>query len=320
MPPASCSLRTAIISAPMQVRIDEMKAPSAGNDQVVVRLQGCGICGSNVPVWEGRPWFQYPLEPGAPGHEGWGFIHQVGTNVRELSVGDRVAVLSTHAFADYDVVSSNDVVALPGELDAVPFPAEPLACAMNVFRRSDIRAGQSIAIVGIGFLGALLVQLATNAGASVTAISRRDLALDLALGFGAKEVVQWDGSSEQPPSLRNRQFDCVIEVVGKQEALDLAVQLTTVRGRLVIAGYHQDGKRQVDMQLWNWRGLDVINAHERDPRIYRQGMKDAIDAVLSGALTPSPLYTHAYPLEDIGQAFETVRERRDGCMKTLVLA
>ena len=59
--------------------------------------------------------------------------------------------------------------------------------------------------------------------------------------------------------------DRVIEAVGKQWPLDLAAELTREGGRLVIAGYHQDGPRQVNMQLWNWRGFDVANAHERDP-------------------------------------------------------
>ena len=69
--------------------------------------------------------------------------------------------------------------------------------------------------------------------------------------------------------------DRVIEAVGKQWPLDLAGEITRERGRLIIAGYHQDGPRQVNMWLWNWRGLDVINAHERDPKIYMQGRNRA---------------------------------------------
>ena len=75
----------------------------------------------------------------------------------------------------------------------------------------------------------------------------------------------------------------VIEATGKQWPLDLAAELTAERGRLVIAGYHQDGPRQVNMQLWNWRGLDVINAHERDPAIYVHGVRAAVAAVAGGA-------------------------------------
>ena len=58
----------------------------------------------------------------------------------------------------------------------------------------------------------------------------------------------------------------------------------------MIAGYHQDGPRQVNMQLWNWRGLDVINAHERDPAVYVQGIREAVEAVAAGRLDPAALH------------------------------
>ena len=111
----------------------------------------------------------------------------------------------------------------------------------------------------------------------------------------------------------------VIEAVGAQWPLDLATDLTRVRGRLVIAGYHQDGPRQVNMQLWNWRGLDVINAHERDPQIYVEGIRGAVEAVSSGILDPTLLYTHTFPLHQLDDAFEIMRERPDGFLKALVL-
>src|SRR6185369_17576014 len=89
---------------------------------------------------------------------------------------------------------------------------------------------------------------------------------------------------------QGRGCECVIEAAGKQESLDLASEITSERGRLVIAGYHQDGPRQVNMQLWNWRGLDVINAHERDPKNYVRGIRSAVEAIASGVLNPSRLY------------------------------
>ena len=112
--------------------------------------------------------------------------------------------------------------------------------------------------------------------------------------------------------------DHVIEAVGKQWPLDLSAELTRERGRLVIAGYHQDGPRQVNMQLWNWRGLDVINAHERDRAVYVQGIREAVDAVSSGRLDPGPLYTHVFPLERLGDALDATRDRPDGFLKALV--
>jgi threonine dehydrogenase-like Zn-dependent dehydrogenase len=111
----------------------------------------------------------------------------------------------------------------------------------------------------------------------------------------------------------------VIEATGKQWPLDLSAELTRERGRLVIAGYHQDGPRQVNMQLWNWRGLDVVNAHERDPAIYADGVREAVRAVAIGELDPGPLLTHVYPLSRLDDALTATRDRPDGFMKAIVV-
>ncbi len=86
----------------------------------------------------------------------------------------------------------------------------------------------------------------------------------------------------------------------------------------MIAGYHQDGPRQVNMRLWNWRGLDVINAHERDPAIYVEGMRAAIDRDRSGRLDPNTSCTHHFPLERLGEALDATRDRPDGFLKAVV--
>lgn len=315
-------MRAAQLAGPREIRLAEAAIPTPARGQIRVRLEGTGVCGSNLAPWQGREWFTYPFAAGAPGHEGWGRVDALGEGVTQLAVGDRVAVLSEHAYAEYDVASADSAVRLPASLDAIPFPAEPLGCAMNVFRRSDVRAGQDVVIVGIGFLGALLTALASAAGARVIAVSRRPFALDVARQMGAAELVAMDDHGkviERVKALTGEEgSERVIEVVGAQWPLDLAGELTRVRGRLVIAGYHQDGPRQVDMQLWNWRGLDVVNAHERDPRVYLEGMRMAVDAVASGALDPSPLYTHTLPLDALGDAFRLMEERPDGFLKALV--
>jgi threonine dehydrogenase-like Zn-dependent dehydrogenase len=266
----------------------------------------------------------FPTKPGDLGHEGWGVVDAVGEEVDAVAAGDRVAAISYRAYADYDIAEADAVVRLPESLAGQPFPGEPLGCAMNIFRRSDIQAGQTVAIVGIGFLGAILTRLATDAGARVIAISRRSYSLDVARRFGAAELVAMDDHRaiiERVKDLTGGVFcDRAIEAVGKQWPLDLAAELTRERGRLVVAGYHQDGPRQVNMWLWNWRGLDVINAHERDPAVYVQGIREAVEAVASGRLDPMPLYTHAFPLDRLGEALDATRDRPDGFLKALVTA
>jgi NADPH2:quinone reductase len=313
----------AVFAGPRRLRVEPILTPLPGPGEVRVRLEGCGVCASNLPVWEGRPWFEYPFTPGAPGHEGWGRIDAVGAGVEDLAVGDRVAMLSEHAYAQHDIAAAANVVRLPPELDGRDFPGEPLGCALNILERSGIRAGETVAVVGVGFLGALLIRLAADAGARVIALSRRPYALNIARRQGAAETIS---SNDFRDAVRRTKAltgeagcDGVIEVAGEQSTLDLASELTKVRGRLVIAGYHQDGPRQVNMQLWNWRGLDVVNAHERDPRAYLGGMRKAVEAVATGRLDPSPLYTHRVRLAELPMAFQLMRERPDGFMKAVLI-
>jgi threonine dehydrogenase-like Zn-dependent dehydrogenase len=231
-------------------------------------------------------------------------------------------MLSYHAFAEYDLARADEVAPLPRSLMGKPFPGEALASAMNVFRRAQAAPGENVAIVGVGFLGALLTQLAARSGARVIAVSRRAFALDIAREMGAAETIALDdyrrAIEEVVDLTQGRCCDLVIEATGEQAPLDLAAELTRKRGRLVVAGYHQGGPRQVNMQLWNWRGLDVINAHERDPRVYVAGMREAVDAVAHERLNPAPLYTHIFSLNQIDQAMKVTRARPDGFLKTLI--
>ena len=139
----------------------------------------------------------------------------------------------------YDVAPAASLVPLPPSLDSLPFPGEALGCAMNVFRRADIRAGQNVAVVGVGFLGALLVQMAARAGARVAAVSRRPVALEMARAFGAEDTLPLEPGvgTRLRERTGGRGYERVIEAVGHQTALDLASELAAERGRLVIAGY-----------------------------------------------------------------------------------
>jgi threonine dehydrogenase-like Zn-dependent dehydrogenase len=290
---------------------------------VRIRLEGCGVCASNLTPWEGPDWMQFPTDPGALGHEGWGVVDAVGEGVAGLNAGDRVGALSGKAYAQYDVAESSQVVKIPASLTDVDLPLEPFGCAMNVFRRSDVQAGQTVAIIGIGFLGAILVKLASDAGARVIAVSRRQESLDLARPMGAAETIRMHDHwqiLERVREFTNGAFcDRVIEAVGKQWPLDLAAELTREGGRLVIAGYHQDGPRQVNMQLWNWRGFDVANAHERDPAVSVRGMREAVEAIEKGVIDPQLLITHRYPLDRLDDALNATRDRPGNFVKAVVI-
>lgn len=314
-------MRAAVLAGPRRLELADVARPDPGPGEVLVRLEGCGVCGSNLVPWQGREWFRYPFAPGAPGHEGWGLVAALGQEVTGLAEGERVALLSGAAFAEYDVAPANRVVRVPEAIRG-PFPGEALGCGANVFRRSAIRAGDTVAVVGTGFIGLVALRLAVLAGARVLALSRRGSALALASAFGAVEALGTRDAAaaiERVKALTGERLcDVVIEAVGNQEALDLSSELVREGGRLVVAGYHQDGPRTVNMGLWNWRGIDVVNAHERDPRVQREGVLAAVGAVAEGRLDPSPLYTR-FPLDRANEAFQAMEERPDGFVKALVI-
>ena len=316
-------MRAAVLTGAGKLMIEDVPVPEPGPGQVRVRVEGCGVCASNLVPWAGPGWMRFPTEPGALGHEGWGVIDAVGMGVNDFKCSDRVGFLSERAYAQFDIADASKVVKIPEALKDLDLPLEPFGCAMNIFKRSDIAAGQTLAIVGIGFLGSVLVALASNAGARVIAISRRQESLELARLMGPIHAIPMNDHQEiieRVRELTNGRFcDRVIEAVGKQWPLDLAAELTCERGRLIIAGYHQDGPREVNMQLWNWRGFDVINAHERDPSVSVQGMREAVAAIEAGLIDPKMLITHHYPLERLDEALNATRDRPGNFVKAVIV-
>jgi threonine dehydrogenase-like Zn-dependent dehydrogenase len=141
--------------------------------------------------------------------------------------------------------------------------------------------------------------------------------------MGAAETVTYRGIDDTERDVLDvtggELCDVVVEAVGAQHPLDLAGRLTRVRGRLVIAGFHQDGARTADIQLWNWRGIDVVNAHERSVATRRHGIEEAVEAISAGTIDPTPLYTHEYELDGLAAAMDAMVTRPDGFMKALVL-
>ncbi|KMQ50199.1 Zinc-dependent alcohol dehydrogenase [Chitinispirillum alkaliphilum] len=313
----------AVCSAPGNFSVEQVRVGTPGENEVLVRVEGCGVCNSNLPLWEGREWFTYPMEPGSPGHEGWGTVEKCGKGADKFALGDRVTFLSSHAFSAFDIVHKDNIVALPSELDGQPFPGEPLGCAVNVVERADVGVNDTVAVVGTGFMGVLVARLCHLKGARVIAVSRRNSSLKIARQYGVDEAVKmedyWNVIDQINKLTDGRGCSRVIEATGNQMYLDLASEIIATRGRLVIAGYHQDGLRSVNMQNWNWKGIDVINAHERDNSVYIKGIAKAVELVANGSIDLTPLLTHFYSMSSLNQAFEKMRQCPEGFIKAVVL-
>ena len=91
---AAVQMHAGVIAGPGQFALRNADRPEPGPGQVLLRMEGSGVCASSLPLWEGREWFSYPQPPGAPGHEGWGRVAALGQGVSGLSEGDRVAALT----------------------------------------------------------------------------------------------------------------------------------------------------------------------------------------------------------------------------------
>ncbi len=315
-------MKVAEIVSPRNVKILDRPVPVPNDEEVVVRLKGSGLCVSNLPVWEGREWFSYPLEPGAPGHEGFGVVEQTGARTGGLLKGDKVALISYHAYAEYDKTHVSNVVKVPELRNGDPFPGEPLACAVNVLKRSAIQSGQTVVIIGAGFLGCLLIQLLKAEGVRIVAVSRRKSSLEFAEKAGADQLVPFGDVYSTARAIREvckEGIPRLIEATGEQTAIDLGTEIISEGGKLIIAGYHQGGLRSINLQSWNWKGIDVINAHERNQRVYAEGLREAVRKAEAGILRPEELITHFFELKELNEAFEILHTRPEGFLKAVIV-
>jgi threonine dehydrogenase-like Zn-dependent dehydrogenase len=327
-------MASAILSRPCHFEIRDTPIPDPGPRQLRIRLLGSGIGPLDLAAWQDFPSTlptllnqpHDPLPPGAPGREGWGIIDTLGSDLgkTDLQPGQPVACFTTRAFAEYDIAPANAIVPLPEPLHSLPFPAHPLAGAINTFRRAFIESGTQVAILGGGFLSLLLIQLARLAQATIIVLSRNPAALQKAKALGATHTILLNHTREPiAQTLLNLTggtlCDTVIETTGHQYPLTLASALARTRGRLIIAGHHCDAPRQIDLPLWNQRSLDIINAHAHTPRLRIESLREAVTAVATGLLNPTPLYTHRLPLAQINQAMHLYQQRPPGYTKALLL-
>jgi propanol-preferring alcohol dehydrogenase len=213
-------MKAAVVTAfnqPLEVLERDMPRPGPG--QVLVRMEACGLCHTDIHAVHGD-WPVRPVVPFVPGHEGIGIVEERGDDVRTPRVGDRVAIpwlgfacgdcrycidgretlcerqqnsgySVDGAFAEYAVASSRFVVPVPEGISAVD--AAPLSCAgvttYKALKIARIVPTERVAVFGIGGLGHLAVQYARLMGALVTAVDVEADKLDLAETLGADQMV-----------------------------------------------------------------------------------------------------------------------------------
>jgi threonine dehydrogenase-like Zn-dependent dehydrogenase len=277
------------------------------------------MCTSELDMFEGlNPSLTYPR---LLGHEVSGVVDAVGEGVEGLRAGDRVALYAEGAgYAESVVVPAAWAVKLsPG----IPFEhalGEPIACSVNGVRKVNPEIGDSVALVGCGFMGLILLQVFRARGAGLLiAVDRRESMLDLARQLGATHTFGPDEAAREVKKLTGqRGVDVGVEAAGVQATLDLTVQLVRMEGTLEVFGFHQGAPRQVDWGYWNWMAFRVVNGHTRSAHIYVEGIRIGMGMLGRGQLDMSPLVTHRFGLKDINRGFETASAKEEGFVKGVI--
>ena len=286
--------------------------PEPGPGEVVVRVEVSGICASELPVWITGP--EGP--PRRLGHEAVGTVARVGETVSRWHEGDLVTGLMSPAYAEYVSAAADLLLPVPAGIAPEHVLGEPIGCLVNAMRRTRLELGDRVAIVGLGYMGLGTLQLVALRGASrILAIDVRQEALDVARSLGADEAVL--PNAVDPADLDGREdpgrgFDVVFEGSGTQAGLDLAGRLVRQHGILSIVGYHQGGSRRVDMQSWNFKAIDVVNAHVRLDADRMSAMAAGLALIEAGKLDTGRLVTHRYALRDIDSAFTDLETKPAG--------
>ena len=311
-------MKVAVLQSPHTFDVVETEVPDIAPDEVLVRVVNCGVCASELDMWEGKagvfPWF--------PGHEVSGVVEEVGSEVETLRPGDAVAAWVTQrGFAEYVAVKAE--FCLPA--DGVPLDlalGEPVACAVNTVELANPSLGDDVVVFGAGFMGNLVQKRVDLQGPRrLIVVDPRDDALARARELGATHTLS-PGRDDVPAAVRelteSRGADVTFEVTGVQAPLEMLGEVTRMSGKLVIVGYHQGEPRRVPLGHWNWMAFTIVNAHFREIETIMRGMRIGMRLLTSGRLSLDGLVSHRFPLVEIGDAFETAHAKPDGFVKATV--
>jgi L-iditol 2-dehydrogenase len=300
-------MRVAVLNAPRRLELVEQPVREPGPGEVLLRVASCGVCASELDMWEGRSDVEYPR---FPGHEVSGVVER-GDG---FEPGDRVAAWVTErGFADYVIVKA-EYCFPAGDVPLDVALAEPLACAVNAVELAAPALGDDVVIVGAGFMGNLVQKLVQLKGPrELIVVDTRPDALERARRLGATQIL--DARDE---ALYDIEADVAFEVTGAQPALDTLADVTRMGGKVVIVGFHQGGIRELPLGAWNWMAYEIVNAHFRDVGTIMRGMRQGMRLLTSGRIVLDDLVTHRFDLARVNEAFATAAEKPPGFVKATV--
>ncbi len=261
-------MKAAVFYGRHELKVEEMAKPTITADEVLIEVKACGVCGTDVHIFEGSDGAAKVYPPEILGHEYSGLICEVGENVTNFKVGDRVCVdpnmycgkcvpcrdgkvhfcenmLSygvtlKGGFAQYSAVNERQVYKLSENTNYIAGAmVEPLACCLHGIDMCDIKQGEKVVVVGGGLIGLLMLQLATISGASAVAVlepspEKREQAKKLGAALCIDPITE-----DVKKVLSDNGFDdvsVVIECVGKTQTIENAIDIVGKGGTVMMFG------------------------------------------------------------------------------------
>jgi L-iditol 2-dehydrogenase len=310
---------SAVLVEPGRIDIVERQLPAVGPTDVLVEVTECGVCASDVDHWLGRSDRKMPA---ALGHEPAGVVVEIGKYVEAVAPGDRVACWADGGGYSQALVVDERYCIAVGDECRYPALAEPLGCVVNAVELAAPSLADDIVIIGAGFMGNLVQLVVQLRGPkSITVADVRAAALERAARLGATctvDALAEDFGGRIAEITGGPGADIAFEVTGVNAGLDLAEAATRMSGKLCIVGYHQGGKREINLGYWNWMAFNIINAHFRDEATILSGMREAIGLLTRRSFDVASLVTNVYPLDRIEEAFEAAAGRSSSFVKAVI--
>ncbi len=312
------------VGAPLE--LVERDVPQPGPGEARVRVQACGVCGSDLFLQKGG--FGADKLPVVPGHEAAGVVDAVGDGVSAVAAGDQVALYYidnapdaprpnlgpgvTRMGVDVDGAFAEYVVRPASTLIVPPAPVDPATLAVltdavgtpyhALARIARVQAGETVVVLGIGGIGSNAVQVARGLGARVIAVSRSAEKLALARELGAEAAVTLDRAREAIGPVGP---DVVVQCADSAELDEAAIALGGYGARIVLVGASVDAFRARSSDFI-WRELSVMGSRGFTP----DDIRAVIDLHLAGALRTDHLTAARRPLEEGNEALEDLRAGR----------
>lgn len=323
-------MKAVLLDAPKRWRVTEMPDPVSSDDEVIVAVSACGVCGTDRHLFEGEFPATFPI---VPGHELAGEVVAVGKQVQHVKVGDFVAVhpnkpcrtcpfcregeehLCEHlkaygihlpgGFAQFVAVRAENVHPAEGLTPLQAAWAEPLSCCLHGLRKVGVRTGERVLVLGCGPIGLLFVQLVLLHGAAaVAAVDVSSTRREAAKKTGATWTLAPDELEAYGNDIAPNGFPLVIEASGNPQAAALGLRWVRAGGRFLQFGVcPMEATLSFAPFTIYRRELTLVGSFSLN-----REMPAAIELLRSGRLDVAALTTHQLPLEGYGDALRLMQE------------